>query len=123
MSKMRHGALFDPRGHSTARLTTLAYEFADKDRIPEHFHDTDQLVFASKGVMTIRTEDGFWIVPPQRAVWIPSRTVHSITMSGAVSMRTLYFAPRHVRSLPRSCCVLSIDALLKELIVFASEIP
>jgi AraC-like DNA-binding protein len=123
MSKMRHNALFDPKGHSAARLTTLSYDYTDKDRIPEHFHDTDQLVFASNGVMTIRTEEGLWIVPPQRAVWIPSRTVHSITMSGSVSMRTLYFAPRYVRHLPRLCCVLNINALLKELIIFACQTP
>src|SRR5215831_18831600 len=123
MSKMRQDALFDPKRHSAARVTTLSYEFPDRYRIPEHFHDTDQLVFASKGVMTIQTEQGLWIVPPQRAVWIPSRTIHSITMTGAVSMRTLYFAPRYVRQLPRSCCVLNINALLKELIVFACEIP
>jgi len=121
MSKMRQGVLFDPKAHSTARLTTLSYEFADKKRIPEHFHDTDQLVYASKGVMTLRTEEGFWIVPPQRAVWIPAHTVHSITMAGAVSMRTLYFAPRYVRRLPRSCCVLNIDVLLRELIIFACK--
>src|SRR5215470_16897679 len=123
MSKIRQAAFLDRKGHSAARLTTLSYEFGDRDRIPEHFHDTDQLVFASKGVMTIRTEEGFWIVPPQRAVWIPSRTVHSIVMSGTVSMRTLYFAPRYVRRLPRSCCVLNISSLLKELIIFVCKTP
>jgi AraC-like DNA-binding protein len=121
MSQIRHDALFDPHGHSAARLTTLSYDFDDRHRIPEHFHDTDQLVFASKGVMTIQTEEGFWIVPAQRAVWIPSRTVHSITMSGPVSMRTLYFSPRYVRRLTRSCCVINVDPLLKELIVFACQ--
>jgi len=120
---MRHTALFDPKGHSGARLTTLSYEYADRYRIPEHFHDTDQLVFASKGVMTIHTDAGLWIVPPQRAVWIPSHTVHSITMTGSVSMRTLYFVPRYVRRLPRSCCVINIDPLLKELISFACKTP
>jgi len=123
MSKLRQDAFFDSKGHTEARLTTLSYEFEDKYRIPEHFHDTDQLVFASRGVMTIQTEQGFWVVPPQRAVWIPSRTAHTITMSGAVSMRTLYFAPRYVRQLPRSCCVLNINALLRELIVFACTTP
>jgi AraC-like DNA-binding protein len=123
MSRIRQGALFDPKGHSAARLTTLSYEFADRYRIQEHFHDTDQLVFAPRVVMTIQTKQGLWIVPPQRAVWIPSRTVHSITMSGAVSMRTLFCAPRYVRQLPRSCCVVNINALLKELIVFACETP
>jgi len=70
--KVHQHALFDRKGHSGARLTTLSYDYADKDRVPEHFHDTDQLVFASRGVMTIRTEEGFWVVPPQRGVWIPS---------------------------------------------------
>lgn len=121
MSKMRQDPFLDIKGRSGARLTTLSYDFSDKDRVPEHFHDTDQLVFASSGVMTIRTEDGFWIVPPQRAVWIPSQTVHSIMMTGPVSMRTLYFAPKYIRHLPRSCCVLNIDALLKELILFACK--
>src|SRR5213075_264799 len=102
MSRIRQDAFFDRKGQSAARLTTLSYEFGDKYEIPEHFHDTDQLVFASSGVMTVQTGQGLWVVPPQRAVWIPSRTVHRITMSGAVSMRTLYFAPGYVRQLPRS---------------------
>jgi len=123
MSKSNQGPFLDRKGHAAARLTTLSYEYTDRYRIPEHFHDTDQLVFATKGVMTIRTEEGLWIVPPQRAVWIPSQTVHSITMSGSVSMRTLYFAPRYVRRLPRSCCVLNIDGLLRELIIFACKTP
>jgi hypothetical protein len=50
MSKIPQDALFDPKAHSKAHLTTLSYEFTDKYRIREHFHDTDQLVFASSGV-------------------------------------------------------------------------
>jgi AraC-like DNA-binding protein len=42
-------------------------------------------------------------------------------MSGQVSMRTLYFSPKYVRRLPRSCCVINVDPLLKELIVFACK--
>src|SRR5215471_12350872 len=105
MSKKRQEPWFDKRSHTSAPLTTLCYDFPDGYRVPEHFHDADQLVFASTGVMTIRTQEGFWIVPPQRAVWIPSKVVHSITMSGPVSMRTLYFAPKFIRALPRQCSV------------------
>jgi hypothetical protein len=49
--------------------------------------------------------------------------LNSIAMSGNVSMRTLYFAPRYVRRLPRSCCVLNISSFLKELIIFACKTP
>jgi AraC-like DNA-binding protein len=69
----------------------------------------------------VRTSVGTWVVPPQRAVWIPTRTPHSILMSGSVSMRTLYLRPRLVRSLPRSCRVLNISPLLRELVLHACK--
>jgi len=44
--------------------------------------------------MTIRTHEGTRVVPPNRAVWIPAEVSHTIAMSGAVAMRTLYLKPR-----------------------------
>ena len=104
-------------------MTTLEYEFAHGHVIPEHFHPEDQLVYASLGVMTVRTSQGTWVVPAQRAVWIPARTPHSIVMSGAVSMRTLYLRARMVQSLPRCCCVVNVSRLLQELILHACTYP
>ncbi len=69
--------------------------------------------------MTVRTRDGTWVVPTHRAVWIPAAVPHTITMSGAVAMRTLYLKPRLARTLPRDCCVVYVSALLKELILHA----
>jgi len=69
--------------------------------------------------MTVQTQQGTWVVPPQRAVWIPARIPHTIAMSGAVSMRTLYLKPRLVRTLPRTCCVVNVSPLLRELILHA----
>lgn len=104
-------------------VTTLVYEFAHGHVIPEHFHPEDQLVYASQGVMTVRTAQGTWVVPAQRAVWIPARTPHSIVMSGAVSMRTLYLRARMVGRLPRTCCVVNVSPLLQELILHACNYP
>src|SRR5208283_3594404 len=100
-------------------VTTLTYDFAHGHVIPEHFHLEDQLVYASRGVMTVRTSEGAWVVPPRRAVWIPARIPHSIVMSGAVSMRTLYLRARMVSRLPRTCCVVNVSSLLQELILHA----
>lgn len=88
-----------------------------------HFHDRDQVVYASRGVMTVRASDSAWVVPTDRAVWIPATLAHTITMSGAVSMRTLYLQPRLVKTLPRNCCVVNVTALLKELILHACAQP
>lgn len=77
------------------------------------------MVYASHGVMTVRTSSDTWVVPPARAVWIPASVAHSIVMSGTVSMRTLYLKPRLARTLPRNCCVVNVPPLLKELILHA----
>lgn len=87
-----------------------------------HFHDRDQLVYASQGVMTIRTSEGTWVVPTRRAVWIPAEIPHTIRMSGTVSMRTLYLKPRLSKTLPRACCVVHVSPLLKELILHACRL-
>jgi len=119
MSQKRQTAVFDPTGKARAQITTLAQDYAAKYVIPLHFHDFDQLVYAARGVMTVRTERGTWVVPTQRAVWIPAGISHTITMSGAVAMRTLYLRPRLAKSLPRDCCVVSVSPLLRELILQA----
>jgi AraC-like DNA-binding protein len=97
----------------------LARNYAAGQIIPPHFHDRHQLGYACRGVMTIRTGGGSWIVPTYRAVWIPAGIKHTITMSGIVAMRTLYIRRRLARSLPQACCVASVSPLLKELILSA----
>jgi len=84
-----------------------------------HFHDRDQLVYASRGVMTVRTAEAAWVVPTHRAVWIPAAVPHSITMSGTVTMRTLYFRRRLAGALPRGCSVVNVSPLLRELVLHA----
>ena len=115
MSKKRQSVHVCPRLPSP--VTALAYDLGHGHAIPEHLHPEDQLVYACQGVMTVRTNAGTWVVPTQRAVWIPARTPHSILMSGAVSMRTIYLRARLVRRLPRTCCVVNVSPLLQQMII------
>jgi AraC-like DNA-binding protein len=123
MSQKRHTAIFDRLGRQGFEVLTLTQDYSAGHVVPLHFHDRDQLVFASRGVMTVRTQVGAWVVPTHRAVWIPARVAHTITMSGMVAMRTLYFSPRLAKDLPRDCCVVNVAALLKELILHACKFP
>jgi AraC-like DNA-binding protein len=102
---------------SPRAVVGLAGEYAGGDRIPPHRHRRAQLVYATAGVMAVTTEKGAWVVPPQRAVWVPALTGHSIRMHGGVSMRALYIAPSAARRLPRDCCVVTVSSLLRELIL------
>ncbi len=121
MSRTRQTPIACPR--FSAPVNTLTYDFPNGEVVPLHFHHEDQLVYACRGVMSVETADGTWVVPPQRAVWIPAKVPHSIIMSGAVSMRTLYLRARLARSLPRNCCVVNVSPLLKELILHACTFP
>jgi AraC-like DNA-binding protein len=123
MSEKCHSILFDRKGRLLGEVASVSADLKDGHVIPEHFHPEDQLLFASKGVMTVRTKQGVWVVPPLRAVWIPAETPHSVAMSGPVSMRTLYFLPRLCRSLPAKCFVMNVSLLLKELILHACNFP
>jgi AraC-like DNA-binding protein/quercetin dioxygenase-like cupin family protein len=120
MSKKRQSVLrFDPPRDKPGDVTTLSYDFPNRHTIEEHVHDEGQLVHAVSGVMTVRTRKGTWVVPTERAVWVPGRLPHAIDMSGAVTMKTLYLAPRLARRLPRTCGVIHVSPLLRELIVRA----
>jgi AraC-like DNA-binding protein len=122
MLQKRQPAIFHPLGNLHSQIVTLAHNYPAGHVVPTHFHDRDQLVYACRGVMTIRTRDGTWVVPTHRAVWIPADVPHSITMSGTVAMRTLYLKLRLARNLPRECCVVQVSGLLKELVLHACAI-
>jgi AraC-like DNA-binding protein len=100
-------------------IRTLAAGYPSGTILDRHSHPWAQLVYAFEGVMTVETGQGAWVVPAQRAVWIPGGVGHSIAMSGWVSMRTLYLTPDLARALPGRCCVVAVAPLLRELVLHA----
>lgn len=101
----------------------VASDFAHGFVIPPHRHRRGQLVHASSGVMTVTTTAGTWVVPPERAVWVPGGIEHRIRMSGRVEMRTLYLSGKAVSGLPESCCVVPVSPLLRQLLLRAVAMP
>ena len=82
-----------------------------------HDHKRCQLLFAIRGVMTVRTRNGTWTVPPQQAVWVPAGVEHAVHALQEVAMRSLYLDPAAASGLPLTCCVLPVPPLLRELIL------
>ena len=108
----------EPRWQSEdgIRVRSAAVGFSPGYALPAHAHDWDQLIYACDGVMSVHTRQGTWVVPSQRAVWVPAGVEHEEEMSVAVSMRTLYLRPGLAAALlPGDCCVVSVAALLREL--------
>lgn len=104
-------------------LAGMAKSFADGHEIASHHHRRDQLLYALSGVMRIRTEREAWIVPPDRAVYIPARTSHSVSMRGAVEMRTLYIEPGSAPELPTAPVAIQVTGLLRALIMALIDEP
>lgn len=104
-------------------LAAMAKSFADGFEIEPHRHVRDQLVYAVSGVMRVRTAREAWIVPPDRAVYLPAQTVHAISIRGRVEMRTLYIARDAHDDLPAAPTVIEVSNLLRELVLALIEEP
>ncbi len=102
-----------------SHLVGLAADYEHGYRIPPHRHPFAQLIYASQGVMTVTTRTGSWVVPPQRAVWVPPGVEHEIRMTGAVAMRTLYLDAEHGPLADTECGVVQVSLLLRECILRA----
>lgn len=102
---------------SGVSISSLAYDYPSGCRVPEHAHTSDQLIYATRGVMEVMVKQSFWLIPPQFALWIPADTRHKIRMLSAVYMRTLYLRPGIATKMPRQCIVIRVAPLLRELIV------
>jgi AraC-like DNA-binding protein len=103
----------------SARIGTLTYDYPPKYTVPPHQHRLHQLLYARRGVMSVRTPERSLIVPPERGVWIPAGTEHSIRMSGEVALRTLYLGRRLSPLLPTGGRVFQVNPLFRELILCA----
>ena len=88
-----------------------------------HRHRRAQLVFATRGMMTVTTDSGLWVVPPQRAVWVPAEADHALRMHDFVQLRTLYIDPAQAPDLPQRPQVLAVTPLLRELILRLMSLP
>ncbi|MBU6532042.1 AraC family transcriptional regulator [Streptomyces sp. NPDC057245] len=85
-----------------------------------HEHRRAQFLYGATGVMVVDTADGTWTVPPERAVLVPAATRHRVRMLG-VSTRSLYVEPAAVPWWPRTCKVVDVPPLLRELLLAAVE--
>ncbi|HLG81176.1 MAG TPA: helix-turn-helix transcriptional regulator [Bradyrhizobium sp.] len=80
----------------------VARHYRKGTRLEPHMHREAQLVYAARGTMQVTTPKGRWLVPPDRAVWVPARLVHAIDVLADIDMRTLYFDLAWLKRAPRS---------------------
>lgn len=104
-------------------ITLRAADMEPGTNVASHRHKWGQLAYASEGVMIVSTENGRWMVPPERAVWIPPDMAHAITTTARLKFRAIHIAANQTTSLPDDCRVVKVSALLRELVYRAETIP
>jgi AraC-like DNA-binding protein len=94
-----------------------------RERIDWHDHAEQQLLYPSSGLLIVSTTHGSWVVPPQRAVWLPAAVAHAHQAYGATQVRTVAF-PVDVNPLGLTQpTVLNVSRLLRELIIAITDDP
>lgn len=110
----------DAEGPSVVAFTVeLRTEFAT----PPHRHARGQMIGCSRGVVTIATDAGSWVVPAGHAIWLPPYQVHGGQSFGPGAGWSLYLAQSTCQALPPAPRTVAIPPLLREAILRAASWP
>jgi len=104
-------------------IVGLARDLSAGTVVEPHHHRRGQLMYASSGVMVIETREGSWVIPPQRAIWVPEQIEHSFMPVTGLSLRNLLIAANAGPRLPASCTLITVGNLLRELVLRMAEHP
>jgi len=107
--------MFRPGQTAGGPIRAFAATFESGHDTGWHRHQRAQLVHSLAGILICETHDGTWVVPPDRAVWIPPGRRHRLSTRGEVALRALYLRPGLWDGGER-CRVLALGPLLQALI-------
>jgi AraC-like DNA-binding protein len=89
-----------------------------------HSHERSQLSYAQSGVMSVVTDTSTFVLPPNRAIWIPANVRHMVSCRGDVDLNVLYIDPT-LPGQPGACRVFDMPllarALIQEILTFDHE--
>lgn len=95
----------------------LADELGERDT-GWHVHNRHQILYAIAGSLHLESEAAQWLLPPQRAAFIPARARHRVRCRTRVALRTVYL-DAGAAGLPQAACVFAVTALAREMILHA----
>lgn len=105
------------------RIVATSNEYPAHHRIGRHQHRRSQLLYAAHGIMVVGTGSGRWIVPPERAAWIPAGIAHDVHVLVQISTRSIYIEPEVSAALPGDCRVIGVSPLMRQLLLETLDLP
>ena len=110
---------------TSCEVVVTRHDYADGRGFDHHRHERGQFAYAACGVITVFTDQGDWVVPPGRAIWVPAGLPHAMCMRGPVTMLNAYIMPTDQQrlALAEDCQVLGVSELLRQLLEQAAQVP
>ena len=96
------------------RGSDLAYDW--------HAHDHHQLLYATSGVAQLEVAEARYVLPPQRAAWIPAGVRHRTILS-SVDGASVFLPPSSVAFAGDRVRILAVTPLLREMTLYALRWP
>jgi AraC-like DNA-binding protein/mannose-6-phosphate isomerase-like protein (cupin superfamily) len=104
-------------------IVTAALDLHAAGKSPPHSHPRGQILYAARGTLTVTAEEGNWVAPPERAIWIPAGVVHVTRHSVGTQLRSVFVRKHAVPGLPTCCAVVQVSPLLRELLLSVMRLP
>jgi AraC-like DNA-binding protein len=102
---------------------TLSRRLAGGTGVDAHCHDENQIVYASRGLLSVTTGVGVWVAPASRAIWIPAGTVHEHRAYGTTVLHTVGLPSGANPLRTTRPAVLVVGPLLRELFIAYTRDP
>lgn len=103
------------RPNVAAGVSAEVIQHSEGVTIGDHAHDEAQLSVVLKGTMKIRCDDGWWLAPAGRGIWVPAATAHAASYSETASFVLLKIDPALAATLPAEVRSIAVSDLLREL--------
>ena len=94
------------------------YDDAHQIAYDWHSHPHHQLLYAVEGVLRLETAQKLFLLPPQRAVWIPAGVLHR-TILNRVNSCSVFFRPALVPTDIHDVRVINAMPIVREMVRFA----
>jgi len=90
-----------------------------------HAHEVHELLWSTRGVLSVRTGRRLWALPAGAGVWIPAGTEHHAHAGEGSGYRAVYLAPTACPAIDDDAVPVAVDPALRELLglLDGSELP
>ncbi len=110
------------KGRGTATAGSYAYE-GGALVTGWHSHEVHQIEYAIGGIVEVETPAGYYLVPPQQAIWLPAGLEHDTHLKGDVTTLSVLFEPALIPGYADRARILAVSPLMREMLVYSLRWP